>query len=126
MKDAPADKTDKIVSENRKARFDYHLLETFEAGMVLLGTEVKSIREGGINLRESFCRLENGAPYLLGAHALWPSVALALAGLFGCGALVARVTARSWWFSGLRQLALGGAAAGVTYLLGSLFGASLG
>ncbi|MFD3953052.1 VIT1/CCC1 transporter family protein [Streptomyces albidoflavus] len=65
-------------------------------------------------------------PYLLGAHALWPSVALALAGLFGCGALVARVTARSWWFSGLRQLALGGAAAGVTYLLGSLFGASLG
>ncbi|MFD3367335.1 VIT1/CCC1 transporter family protein [Streptomyces albidoflavus] len=65
-------------------------------------------------------------PYLLGAHALWPSAALALAGLFGCGALVARVTARSWWFSGLRQLALGGAAAGVTYLLGSLFGASLG
>ncbi|WP_436736445.1 VIT1/CCC1 transporter family protein [Streptomyces sp. BBFR102] len=65
-------------------------------------------------------------PYLLGAHTLWPSVVAALAGLFGCGALVARVTARSWWFSGLRQLALGGAAAGVTYLLGSLFGASLG
>jgi SsrA-binding protein len=68
MKDAPADKTDKIVAENRKARFDYHLLETFEAGMVLQGTEVKAIREGGINLRESFCRLENGAAYLLGAH----------------------------------------------------------
>ena len=68
MSDASADKTDKIVAENRKARFDYHLLETFEAGMVLQGTEVKAIREAGINLRESFCRLENGAAYLLGAH----------------------------------------------------------
>ncbi|MGC5411023.1 VIT1/CCC1 transporter family protein, partial [Streptomyces sp. DT225] len=44
-------------------------------------------------------------PFLLGADALWPAVLLALAGLFGCGAVVARVTARSWWFSGLRQLA---------------------
>jgi VIT1/CCC1 family predicted Fe2+/Mn2+ transporter len=65
-------------------------------------------------------------PYLLGASALWPAVLLALLGLFGCGAVVARVTARSWWFSGLRQLALGGAAAGVTFALGSLFGAALG
>ncbi|MEW2394797.1 VIT1/CCC1 transporter family protein [Streptomyces sp. NPDC046862] len=64
-------------------------------------------------------------PYLLGATALWPAVLLALAGLFGCGAVVARVTARTWWYSGLRQLALGGAAAGVTYALGSLFGAAL-
>lgn len=64
-------------------------------------------------------------PYLLGATTLWPAVLLALAGLFGCGAVVARVTARSWWYSGLRQLALGGAAAGVTYALGSLFGAAL-
>ncbi|MGW4568247.1 VIT1/CCC1 transporter family protein, partial [Streptomyces sp. NPDC004561] len=53
-------------------------------------------------------------------------VLLALAGLFGCGAVVARVTARSWWFSGLRQLALGGAAAGVTYALGILFGTAVG
>ncbi|MFE5738434.1 VIT1/CCC1 transporter family protein [Streptomyces celluloflavus] len=65
-------------------------------------------------------------PYLLGASALWPAVLLALVGLFGCGAVVARVTARSWWFSGLRQLALGGAAAGVTYLLGALFGTVVG
>lgn len=65
-------------------------------------------------------------PFLFGTDELWPSVVVALAGLFGCGALVARVTARSWWFSGVRQLALGGAAAGVTYLLGGLFGASLG
>jgi len=64
-------------------------------------------------------------PYLLGATALWPAVLLALLGLFACGAVVARVTARSWWYSGLRQLALGGAAAGVTYALGSLFGAAV-
>ncbi|GAA2648908.1 VIT1/CCC1 transporter family protein [Streptomyces lunalinharesii] len=65
-------------------------------------------------------------PYLLGASALWPAVLLALVGLFGCGAVVARVTARSWLFSGLRQLALGGAAAGVTYALGALFGTVVG
>ncbi|MFH8343275.1 VIT1/CCC1 transporter family protein [Streptomyces sp. NPDC018045] len=65
-------------------------------------------------------------PYLLGASRLWPAVLLALVGLFGCGAVVARVTARSWWFSGLRQLALGGAAAGVTYVLGALFGTAVG
>ncbi|MCQ0022317.1 VIT1/CCC1 transporter family protein [Streptomyces somaliensis DSM 40738] len=64
-------------------------------------------------------------PYLLGATALWPAVLLALAGLFACGALVARVTARGWWYSGLRQLALGGAAAAVTYALGGFLGAAL-
>ncbi|MFD3420302.1 VIT1/CCC1 transporter family protein [Streptomyces decoyicus] len=65
-------------------------------------------------------------PYLLGASAIWPAVLLALVGLFACGAVVARVTARSWWFSGLRQLVLGGAAAGVTYALGALFGTVVG
>ncbi|MFJ6983533.1 MULTISPECIES: VIT1/CCC1 transporter family protein [unclassified Streptomyces] len=66
------------------------------------------------------------APYLLGATGLWPAVLLALLGLFLCGAVVARVTTRTWWYSGLRQLALGGAAAGVTYALGTLFGTALG
>jgi VIT1/CCC1 family predicted Fe2+/Mn2+ transporter len=65
-------------------------------------------------------------PYLLGATSLLPALVLAVLGLFGCGALVARVTARSWWFSGLRQLVLGGAAAGVTYLLGWLIGGHVG
>jgi len=65
-------------------------------------------------------------PYLLGATSLWPAVLLALAGLFACGAIVAKVTARTWWFSGLRQLTLGGAAASVTYALGSLFGTAVG
>ncbi|MFF3321791.1 VIT1/CCC1 transporter family protein [Streptomyces sp. NPDC002889] len=64
-------------------------------------------------------------PYLLGASMLWPAVLLALIGLFACGALVARVTARSWWFSGLRQLLLGGAAAAFTYGLGMLIGAAV-
>ena len=52
------------IAENRKAFHDYHLLETFEAGMVLLGTEVKAIREGRVNLRDSFARLEDGEVYL--------------------------------------------------------------
>lgn len=64
-------------------------------------------------------------PYLLGAVQLWPAVVLALTGLFGCGAVVARVTARTWWYGGLRQLLLGGAAAAVTYGLGTLFGTAV-
>ncbi|MFG2191089.1 VIT1/CCC1 transporter family protein [Streptomyces sp. NPDC048639] len=65
-------------------------------------------------------------PYLLGAVTLWPAALLALVGLFACGAVVARVTARSWWYSGLRQLILGGAAAAVTFGLGVLFGTAVG
>ncbi|WP_370096586.1 VIT1/CCC1 transporter family protein [Streptacidiphilus sp. MAP12-20] len=61
-------------------------------------------------------------PYLLGATSLIPAVILSVLGLFLCGAVVSKVTARSWWFSGLRQLTLGAAAAGVTFLLGQLIG----
>ena len=52
------------LAENRKARHDYHLLETFEAGLVLLGTEVKAIREGRVALRDSFARIDDGEAYL--------------------------------------------------------------
>lgn len=52
------------VAENRKAYHDYHLLETFEAGIALLGTEVKAIREGRVNLRDSFARIDDGEVYL--------------------------------------------------------------
>ena len=52
------------IAENRKAYHDYHLLETFEAGVALLGTEVKAIREGRANLRDSFARVDNGEVYL--------------------------------------------------------------
>jgi SsrA-binding protein len=53
-------KAEKIIAENRKAHHDFHLLETFEAGMVLVGTEVKAIREGKVNLRDSFAKVEGG------------------------------------------------------------------
>jgi SsrA-binding protein len=57
-----------LITDNRKAGHDYHFLETFEAGVVLLGTEVKAIREGRVNLRDAYCRLQQGEAYLLGAH----------------------------------------------------------
>ncbi len=60
--------TERLLADNRKAGHDYHLLEQFEAGLVLLGTEVKAIREGRVNLREAYCRLEGAQAYLLGAH----------------------------------------------------------
>lgn len=62
------DRTERLITDNRKAAFDYHFLETFEAGLVLVGTEVKAIREGRANLRDSFCRLEGAEAYLVGAH----------------------------------------------------------
>jgi len=52
------------IAENRKAFHDFHLLETFEAGIVLLGTEVKAIREGRVNLRDSYARVEDGEVFL--------------------------------------------------------------
>ena len=52
------------IAENRKAFHDYHILETFEAGVALLGTEVKAIREGRVNLRDSFARVEDGEVFL--------------------------------------------------------------
>ena len=64
----PREQTDQLIADNRKAGFDYHILETFEAGVVLTGTEVKSIREGRVNLRDSYVRLEQAEAYLLGVH----------------------------------------------------------
>ncbi len=58
----------KTVAENRKARHEYFVLETFEAGIELFGTEVKSIRQGGVNLKESWCDIKNGELYLKGMH----------------------------------------------------------
>jgi SsrA-binding protein len=58
------EKAQTSIAENRKAFHDYHLLETFEAGLVLLGTEVKAIREGRVNLRDSFARVEDGEVFV--------------------------------------------------------------
>jgi SsrA-binding protein len=66
-KKATADETTPIA-ENRKALHDYHILDTWEAGVALLGTEVKAIREGGVNLRDSYARLDKGEIFLLNVH----------------------------------------------------------
>ena len=59
---------ERLVADNRKARFEYHLFDTFEAGIVLYGTEVKAIREGRINLKDSYGRVENGEIFLHNVH----------------------------------------------------------
>ena len=67
----------KIITTNRKARYEYHIDDTLEAGIVLVGTEVKSIREGRINLQDAFCAVNDGemimhqchiSPYKFGTH----------------------------------------------------------
>ena len=58
----------KNIAENRKAFHDFHILETFEAGVALLGTEVKAIREGNVNLRDSFARVEDGEIWIYNVH----------------------------------------------------------
>jgi SsrA-binding protein len=59
---------EKIIAINRKARHDYEILESFEAGMALTGTEVKSLREGRVNLKDSYARVENGEVFLVNSH----------------------------------------------------------
>jgi SsrA-binding protein len=58
----------KVVAQNKKARHDYHIEETFEAGIVLQGTEIKSIRAGKANLKDSFARVQNGELFLHNMH----------------------------------------------------------
>jgi SsrA-binding protein len=58
----------KLIAENRRARHDYHLLERFEAGLVLTGTEVKSLRERGASLQRAFADVREGEVWLVGAH----------------------------------------------------------
>jgi SsrA-binding protein len=60
--------SDRQYANNRKAFHDYHILEKFEAGLVLTGTEVKSVRAGRISLREAYARIEHGEGWLVGAH----------------------------------------------------------
>ena len=58
----------KIIVQNRKARRDYEILDTYEAGLSLTGTEVKSLRQGKANLKDSYARVENGEAYLHKVH----------------------------------------------------------
>lgn len=58
----------KIITENRKARHDYFVIETYEAGIELFGTEVKSLRAGNVNLKDSYCDIDGGELFALGVH----------------------------------------------------------
>ena len=58
----------KVVAQNRKARHDYSILDAFECGIVLTGTEIKSVRAGNLNLKDSYASIENNELWLLGMH----------------------------------------------------------
>ncbi len=62
------DKQRKVIASNRKARYEYEILDTFEAGMVLLGPEVKSLRAGKASLGDAYAEIRRGELYLLNAH----------------------------------------------------------
>ena len=58
----------RIIAQNRKARHDYFVEETYEAGISLFGTEIKSLREGNVNLKDSYCQITNGELFAYGIH----------------------------------------------------------
>lgn len=60
--------SEKVIAENRRARHDYHVLEAIEAGIVLQGTEVKSLRSAGMTLKDSYADVRGGELYLVAAH----------------------------------------------------------
>lgn len=67
-KDEKEKRRDSPVIDNRRARHEYQILESLEAGLVLTGTEVKSIRAGGVSLNEAYARFREGEAWLLGMH----------------------------------------------------------
>lgn len=102
-----------------------------EHAMLELGVDPDQLASPLVAASSSFAAFTIGAivplaPYLLGAQSLLPAIVVAALGLFGAGSLVARVTSRPWWFTGLRQLIFGMAAAGLTWGIGSLVGGSVG
>ena len=68
QKTASKDQRDRVLATNRNARRDYDVLETVEAGIVLRGTEVKSLRDGLVNFKDSYASFRNGEGWLLGCH----------------------------------------------------------
>lgn len=96
-----------------------------------LGVDVDDLPSPVTAAVSSFVSFSLGAliplvPYLFGAESLAPALVVSLVALFGVGVLVSRVTVRSWVYSGTRQLLLGGAAAAVTFVVGSWVGAGIG
>lgn len=65
---AKSDPNSKLIAENRRARFDYHIEEDLEAGIVLYGSEVKSLRQGGANVAESYASVEGGELWLINSY----------------------------------------------------------
>src|SRR2546430_14167287 len=59
---------EKLIADNRRARHDYHLLDRYEAGLQLTGTEVKSLRDGRVTLGQAYADLRDGEIWLIGAH----------------------------------------------------------
>jgi VIT1/CCC1 family predicted Fe2+/Mn2+ transporter len=95
-----------------------------------LGVDPSDLASPRLAAASSFVSFAVGAlvpllPYLLGATTLVPAAVLTVLALFGCGAVVARVTIRPWWYGGLRQVLMGAGSATVTYLFGSLIGTSI-
>lgn len=66
--DTMGSKAVKVIAKNKKAYHDYHIEETYEAGLVLTGTEIKSIRQGKVNLKDSYARIDKGEMYIIGMH----------------------------------------------------------
>ena len=62
------DKNERVIAENRKARHNYHVLDTLECGIALTGSEVKSLRSGGLSLDEAYGRVDDGEVWLVGAN----------------------------------------------------------
>ncbi len=60
--------TEQVIARNKKAYHDYFVLEIYEAGIALYGTEIKSIRNGRVNLKDSFCSVDNGEMFTIGMH----------------------------------------------------------
>ena len=65
---AEKEKQGKIIAVNRKARHDYFVIDTYEAGIALFGTEVKSLRQGAVNLKDSYCSVREGEVFVSGMH----------------------------------------------------------
>ncbi|MFI6596670.1 VIT1/CCC1 transporter family protein [Nonomuraea sp. NPDC050536] len=110
------------ISENPDLALEVHAQNE-------LGVDPHDLPSPRLAAVSSFLSFSVGAllpllPYLLGVTSLWLSAVLSCVSLFGAGALVSTVTARSWWYSGLRQLVVGVVAAGLTFGLGKLIGAS--
>ncbi|MGA8211106.1 MAG: VIT1/CCC1 transporter family protein [Nocardioidaceae bacterium] len=95
-----------------------------------LGVDPDELASPRVAAGSSFLAFAVGAlvplvPYLLGATSVLPAVMLTVLALFGCGAVVARVTVRPWWYGGLRQALMGAGSAGLTYVVGLLIGAAV-